>query len=82
MPQSYDPQSGFQTGPRVKKFLDSRGIKISELQKKTGIDRSQISRSFNQQTDLGTMSLEKISDRASPEIRDAIILDIRDHIDM
>ena len=67
MSQSYDPQSGFQTGPRVKKFLDSRGIKIAELQKKTGIDRSQISRSFSQQTDLGTMSLEKISN-AFPDL--------------
>ena len=61
MTRKFDPQSGFQTGPRVKKFLDSKGIKIAELQKKTGIDRSQISRSFNQQTDLGTMTLEKIS---------------------
>ena len=59
MTRKFDPQSGFQTGPRVKKFLDSKGIKIAELQNKTKIDRSQISRSFNQQTDLGTMSLEK-----------------------
>ena len=37
------------------------------MQKKTGIDRSQINRSFRQQTDFGTMSLEKISD-AYPEL--------------
>ena len=67
MTRKFDPQSGFQTGPRVKKFLDSKGIKIAELQNKTKIDRSQISRSFNQQTDLGTMSLEKIAN-AFPEL--------------
>ena len=67
MTRKFDPHSGFQTGPRVKKFLDSKGIKIAELQNKTKIDRSQISRSFNQQTDLGTMSLEKIAN-AFPEL--------------
>ena len=67
MSQSYDPQSGFQTGPRVREFIKFKGEKISAMQKKTGIDRSQINRSFRQQTDFGTMSLEKISD-AYPEL--------------
>ena len=37
------------------------------MQQKTGIDRSQITRSFSQKTDFGTSSLSKISD-AYPEL--------------
>ena len=67
MRQIPDPESGSQTGPRVREFLEFKNEKISVMQKKTGIDRSQINRSFNQHTDFGASSLSKISD-AYPEL--------------
>ena len=48
MKQEIDQNAGFQTGPRIKKFLEYKGEKIAVFSKKTGIDRSLITRSFNQ----------------------------------
>ena len=60
MKKEIDQNAGYQTGPRIKKFLEYKGEKIAVFTKKTGIDRSLITRSFNQIRDFGVTSLQKI----------------------
>ena len=67
MKQEIDQKAGYQTGPRIRKFLEYKGEKIAVFSKKTGIDRSLITRSFNQTRDFGVTSLQKIGN-SYPEL--------------
>ena len=67
MKNSYDPGSGYQTGPRIEKFIDHKKERKADFQRKTGVDRSLMTRAFSQERDLGLTSLEKIG-KAYPEL--------------
>ena len=67
MRKKYNQASGYQTGPRIEKFIDHKKEKKADFQRKTGVDRSLMTRAFSQERDLGLTSLEKIG-KAYPEL--------------
>ena len=67
MRNKYNQVSGYQTGPRIEKFIDHKKERKADFQRKTGIDRSLMTRAFSQERDLGLTSLKKIG-KAYPEL--------------